>query len=379
MQSGSTVKRQAFIIILGLVCEPALADGDDQRRVVQTFDGRQDGSNAAYLNVSANDRNNSIPAAPQGGIEQLVTNAANSLTSRNRPVEGTTQEMMGEQRARNTLNAPEHMINSQYDQVGENLTNVILAEEVTNVMQQFGPGGSQLVDNDLVIGTLSGQAVQSGDNTANMIQVETAIGTGVQNFPWDSVQRVDNSMRIDTVMPSDLGPVTVAQRETTSASDSAFRTTTPEVVQHGRNLGNIMIAEEILNVSRTFTGEQVVRNFLQVDPGNAPASVMQSGVNIANYASAYHVEGLKQDSNGTQIVENSVVDGSLNDIRDQIKNYTAVSENYVNVVEIRKPPSDDVNPAEGVSVSQTSSVGQSLTSSGGGTRLQVGNSASVQR
>lgn len=379
MQSGSTVKRQAFIIILGLVCEPALADGDDQRRVVQTFDGRQDGSNAAYLNVSANDRNNSVPAAPQGGIEQLVTNAANSLTSRNRPVEGTTQEMMGEQRARNTLNAPEHMINSQYDQVGENLTNVILAEEVTNVMQQFGPGGSQLVDNDLVIGTLSGQAVQSGDNTANMIQVETAIGTGVQNFPWDSVQRVDNSMRIDTVMPSDLGPVTVAQRETTSASDSAFRTTTPEVVQHGRNLGNIMIAEEILNVSRTFTGEQVVRNFLQVDPGNAPASVMQSGVNIANYASAYHVEGLKQDSNGTQIVENSVVDGSLNDIRDQIKNYTAVSENYVNVVEIRKPPSDDVNPAEGVSVSQTSSVGQSLTSSGGGTRLQVGNSASVQR
>ena len=381
-----------FFAVPALVAAAAHADEPTGAVIEQFFDGRQIGLNTLDLTAPAEQIDTTTTLAPGiGGTlsqdnMQLITNAANVLISQTTIVEDAAQVSAGQQEAGNTLDGGElSILNGSLTQTGENLTNVIIAERVDSVMQQFGPGGMQTVENAANLGFAPGSLTQTGRNTANIVVADISIGSGAQVFPFDSVQSIDNFVRL-TGMPGDTPPF-----DPISGIPEQFADIAPgigqnvggsrgTIVQEGINLGNILISDEVRDVVRIFNGEQIVMNNILVEDMHAlPQSVTQSGINIANFVSAIEVSGLEQFSDGVQIVENNVMDTSLASLTAAIPSYTHVAENYVNVLHIRNPDgSTDSVSTLPVTATQTSNVPQS-SEMGSGRQVQVGNAIAIDR
>ncbi len=378
----------AIFASLALSATAAMADDTEGSIFQQEFSGIQSGLNEIILNAGSQNpasletESDIGTAAPLvgGNVDQLITNALNVLVSKGSVVSNATQISTGSQYATNLMDGRNATLaDGTLRQMGENLANVITAEQVDSVTQQFGPGAMQDVTNTALLRGNAGSVVQIGRNTANIVEAELSIGLGSQVFPFDSTQQINNFVRISDAapLPAEMAgfdvPATTLIRMSSDAS----------IWQEGTNMGNILIADEVRDVARVFNGQQIINNHIILDDiGQAPPQITQSGINVANFVSASRVSGLTQVSDGVQIVENRVTDGSLADLTAQVPQYTHVAENYVNVLHIRAPG----NPSGGtltvldatVSASQEARIPQSSVS-GNGRQVQVGNAATVER
>lgn len=375
------------ILVLILSATSVLADEvESALAILQEFAGTQTGLNSIVV------ENEFAGAEAQSMLDadQLVTNATNILLGGDEVVGDATQISLGSQIAKNTLTADgSTLLDGLHVQLGENLANVVVADRVERVSQQFGPGAIQSVENraslsDIASATFS----QTGRNTANLVFADLSIGGGEQFFPAGTTQTIRNLLTIGAAQPLETSsgsqePVPVATGALTSA-DAALD---HEIVQEGTNIGNVLIADEVLNVHRVFDGEQIVDNHVILpDPGDGAIvsrSILQSGVNIANFVSAVEVDGLTQTSEGVQIVSNRVTTPSLADLTGQLAAYTPVAENYVNVLHIRGPSDGQGFDAEAlsgstISVTQLADVPQTSTQ-GSGQQVQAGNAALIER
>jgi hypothetical protein len=290
-------------------------------------------------------------------INQSILNAANILMATNSVVNTAEQTMLGDQIARNRISANGAGNVLITNQIGENLANIIDADRVERIVQAFGPGATQLVLNDLTSAAagLSG-VMQTGRNTANVVTARLSIGSGEQLFPSDTVQRIENT--VDLTQP--VGP--------------KFK-----IDQSGTNIGNVLVADDVRNVTRVFSGDQIVRNTVVSNGGYIPARVNQTGLNIANFVSAQSVDGLTQVSDGNQIVENNIEGMSLAELSGGLADYSYSSTNIVNLLEIRGPASSSGSDSGStVRATQTAEQSQRVQSKSG-THSQVGNSASIIR
>jgi len=324
-----------------------------------------------------------------GDNRQLITNAANILINTSTVIDRTDQVFSGQQSASNLVaGGIGTMQNDDLIQMGENLANVVIADRVDSVMQQFGPGAEQIVLNDTQIGLNRGMIEQTGRNTANIVVAEISIGSGSQVFPDGSIQSIENTVRLaglgfDPVdyygagdMPEPYAGL-ASQMMRAEWMDEPFGA--GEINQTGVNLGNILISEEVRDVSRIFNGEQAILNMVYVDDDTAlPNHVTQSGINIANFVSAVEVSGLTQVSDGIQRVQNHVLDSSLQSLTEQLPSYTHVSENFVNVLHIREAEDSSSYGLLGIQASQSNTVPQN-SEMGNGRQVQVGNAVAVER
>lgn len=384
--------RRASLIAALPILLAAAANAEEQTGAVieQYFDGAQTGLN--ILNLSAPpEQSDSVLSGPIDGSTlsrenlQLITNASNILISQTTIIEDASQIGAGQQFAGNSVEGGEFsVLSGSLSQTGENLTNVIVAERVDSVLQQFGPGGSQIVDNQANLGFVTGELTQTGRNTANVVVAEISIGSGTQDFPFDSVQSINNFVRLTGPAegPMQIDPTAEIPDQFASIVTSADQTNgglRGTIVQEGINLGNILISDEVRDVVRIFNGEQIIRNNIVVEDMRAlPQNVTQSGINIANFVSAVEVSGLVQFSEGVQVVENDVTDTSLASLTAEIPGYVHVAENYVNVLYIRNGDGTGTVSTLPVSASQGNTIPQS-SEMGRGRQVQVGNAAAVER
>ncbi|WP_386679025.1 hypothetical protein [Loktanella sp. R86503] len=289
-----------------------------------------------------------------GSVDQSILNAVNLLIASEAVITSVDQTMLGDQIARNVVSGltPDTLTNT--NQIGENIANIVIADQVDAVRQSFGPGANQIVEN-LVSNpsaSLNG-IVQTGRNTANVVLANVSIGSGEQLFPSDTVQRVDNLTHLDygTALPNGIE-------------------------QHGTNIGNVLMADDVRNVARVFNGSQIVRNTVTTQNGHTPDRVNQSGLNIANFVSAKRVEGLMQVSNGNQTVKNHLQGATLADMSSALSEYTHSSTNIVNLLDIQNTdrPQSDTTVRAAQTANQTQTVQTRL-----GTHSQVGNAATINR
>ncbi|RMA44160.1 hypothetical protein [Rhodophyticola porphyridii] len=385
-------RHAGLVFAVSALVAAAAAHAEERTGVVvdQHFDASQIGLNTLDL-ANLPGQTDSLLSRPGIGASitqnntQLITNAANILISQTTVVESAEQIGAGQQLAGNTLTGGEFsVLSGSLQQTGENLTNVIIAERVDSMAQQFGPGGTQAVENLASLGFANGSLMQTGRNTANIVVAEISIGAGSQVFPFDSIQSIDNFVRLSgqpgNALPFDqafdipdqfvniangVGPATAGTRGV--------------IVQEGTNLGNILISDEVHDVVRVFNGEQIILNNILVEEMAAlPQNVTQSGINIANFVSAIEVSGLVQFSEGVQSVENDVTDASLASLTAQISEYNHVAENYANVLYIRNGEGGGTASILPVTASQGNTIPQS-SESGNGRQVQVGNAAAVER
>lgn len=393
----------------------AFADEDKTQEwsadVLQSFTGVQDALNSLVIEETTS------PITQANGIEtgqtgetpivrpefdvvlggenrQLITNAANILVATETFVDSLTQSTTGQQIATNEVFTEGEVGQvGNFVQLGENLTNVVEAKLVNDLTQQFGPGAIQSVENTFVVGGNTGTISQIGRNTANVARAEISIGPGSQSFPFDTVQTISNRVHLTSANPVEFGMdpeeiETIASLEIVETQGSPTDTMgmglseltegaqNGAIIQEGQNFGNVLVADEVRDVSRVFNGEQRVVNSVVVDgPEDLPTSVTQIGLNIANFVSASEVSGLTQETNGVQIVENTVTDSTLASLTSQLPNYSQTSENYVNVLNIV----GGEERTEGLSLSagQNNTAQQASVSSG--RSLQVSNSVNVTR
>jgi len=301
----------------------------------------------------------SIAAINADDVNQSILNAANILMAKDAAVNTARQTMRGNQIARNEIVVDGTGSALITDQIGENLANIITADRVERISQAFGPGATQTVSNDLTSAAAGLAGVtQEGRNTANIVTARLSIGSGEQLFPSDTSQKVENTINLN----QPIGPQL-------------------DIVQSGTNIGNVLVADEVRNVTRVFSGDQIVRNTVVSHGGDMPTRVTQSGLNIANFVSAKTVDGLTQVSDGNQIVENSVVGMSLADIAGGSENYSYSSTNIINLLEIQSidtPRSGRRVGSSTVKARQIANQPQRVQSSNG-THSQVGNAASISR
>ncbi|MBM2576773.1 hypothetical protein JQC91_10705 [Jannaschia sp. Os4] len=363
-----------LLIAIALVGTAASAAADEPApttgiTTTQTFDGMQDGSNFVTINglpgrFLNDDRTQSdLATLPplddtfdrQRGatIDQSVLNAANILLSSATTVSLAQQVNVGTQRAENGVtlfHAPGS--SATVRQTGENLTNIIVADQVNEIEQAFGPGAAQLVDNAATLRGGFTEVDQTGRNTANVVVADISIGGGAQIFPEDTVQDVRNVARF---------------------VDTGAR---GRVSQQGTNIGNVLVADEVQNVTRVFEGDQIVRNMVETGGGPRPSRISQSGLNIANFVAASRIVNLSQVSGGRQIVENTVDGKTLAELDDR-RGVSQSSTNIVNLLHVTRP-----NPGGGgdfLRAEQTALQPQSATGGGGGRHTQIGNAAMIDR
>ena len=291
-------------------------------------------------------------------LNQSILNATNILLATGNDVNSIHQSMQGNQTASNI--AENHSLDKPLvsAQTGENLANIVIANRIDNVTQSFGPGASQNILNDLrSAGATLDTVTQTGRNTANVATAELSIGSGGQFFPRDTSQLIENIVEVSN-------PI-----------GGAF-----DVVQSGVNIGNVLVAEEVKDVTRVFSGSQTVRNIVTYPEGNIPLSLTQTGLNIANFVSATRVDGLSQVSDGTQVVENSGDDHSLAGITTRVTSHSYSSTNVVNLLEVNEPASADHVVIKNTTVSATQTANQpQRVQSSNGTHSQIGNSATISR
>lgn len=176
------------------------------------------------------------------------------------------------------------------NQTGANYANMVQGNTISLADQAMLSGSRQFISNAVNIGGPVGDIHQKGTNVANVALAEVAIGTAIQEIQDDVEQRVDNYIEInaDTVVSG-------------------------AITQRGFNYGNVLVADRVDEITRTFYGDQVVRNEIVLNASTVPM-ITQSGSNIANLVVANHIGSVQQISNGSQLVENIVTDGDGNPI-----------------------------------------------------------------
>jgi hypothetical protein len=316
--------------------------------IQQVQEGTQSGTNDLYLNVNR-------PIAGYGrDIDQSTTNVANVLQAKTYTIQSISQTMHGSQLAGSLYIDDAARQMASLSQSGENLANVVTANRIENVAQYLGDNASQSVLNTIEQASGVAAVNQYGSNMANVAYADVSIGSGMQVFPTGASQTVKN-----LIAPKNGGTV-------------------GKIAQTAQNMGNVLVADKVENVSRTFNGRQEIDNtFLNAPGAPVPESIKQSGLNVANYISANVVNNVSQISMGAQVITNTAYDpdlGPLSDSTPGVRDFDQSSSNFVNLTVINSTPGSSSEP---VSLSQNSSMPQSAQ--GAGTQSQVANMATINR
>ncbi len=322
-------------------------------QIVQSFEGQQDASQSlGWSNVSI-----------AKSARQTAGNAGNIIDVSGRPLDSVRQDFEGQQFSANDiiLNAV-----SALETIGQevsNTGNAVVGGDIGNVEQYFADGSVQHAKNNLVLPDLPGTLRQSGTNTMNLVYSEQSVALSSQNFTKQAEQRVDN--HIDVTGAGGAGAI----------------------VQEGSNLGNIIVARDVDEVIRDFSGDQIINNVVRLEDGARWGSISQNGTNIANYIEAENIGYLEQtSSNGEQVVNNRVEvvtlkngpDGTLEEITQITSpNITQNSNNYVNMIVLKATAEEGSSQA--VDVVQSAEYSQSVQGANSGAVSQTGNAVVIER
>lgn len=314
-------------------------------QIVQSFEGQQDASQAlGWTNVSL-----------AKSARQAAANAGNIIDVSDRPRDSVRQDFEGKQLSVNDiiLNAVSAL--ETLEQEASNTGNAVVGGDIGNVEQYFADGSVQHAKNNLVLLDLPGTLRQSGTNTMNLVYSEQSVALSSQNFTKQAEQRVDN--HIDVTGAGGAGAI----------------------VQEGRNLGNIIVARNVDEVIRDFSGDQIINNVVRLEDGARWGSISQNGTNIANYIEAENIGYLEQtSSNGEQVVNNRVEVMTLQGLTQITSpNITQNSNNYVNMIVLKTTAED--GSSQTVDVLQSAEYSQSVQGANAGAVSQTGNAVVIER
>lgn len=314
-------------------------------QIVQSFEGQQDASQAlGWTNVSL-----------AKSARQAAANAGNIIDVSDRPLDSVRQDFEGKQLSVNDiiLNAVSAL--ETLEQEASNTGNAVVGGDIGNVEQYFADGSVQHAKNNLVLLDLPGTLRQSGTNTMNLVYSEQSVALSSQNFTKQAEQRVDN--HIDVTGAGGAGAI----------------------VQEGRNLGNIIVARNVDEVIRDFSGDQIINNVVRLEDGARWGSISQNGTNIANYIEAENIGYLEQtSSNGEQVVNNRVEVMTLQGLTQITSpNITQNSNNYVNMIVLKTTAED--GSSQTVDVLQSAEYSQSVQGANAGAVSQTGNAVVIER
>lgn len=224
-------------------------------------------ANQGFLNVGTS-------AAP---IVQQSSNVGNHVSLENFDFGNVRQLATTQQTSSN-----EAMLSDIRDltQTGSNTVNMIEANSIGH-LDQVLEGTTQEVANTASARMMRGDLNQSGTNLANIAVARDTLLATFQNFDEASDQIVKNTLTVD----GGNGRIT----------------------QEGLNIGNFIDAHNVDQITRHFSGSQVVENTINVGRALRGGTIVQSGTNIANYVRATgEVSTITQTSTGAQIVRNDI-------------------------------------------------------------------------
>lgn len=282
-------------------------------------------------------------------LTQSGTNSANIVNQPDISVFSAEQSLLGQQGTTNSIELWQDLVLHDINQQGVNIADAITAEAANSVTQLLDDSAVQKVDNSTSTGSAVGDLMQTGVNAANLAFVAESIGSGSQKFPQGAVQEVDND---------------VALKNGASANS---------IEQTGVNIGNLLSADKVDQVTRVFAGTQKVTNHVNFGSSQMPASITQGGVNVANLVVASQIGSLHQISTGTQSTINTVEDGTLQQFTSNPFGGVLTqqsNENYVNIVVLKSAAQDGQN----IVLSQEANFPQANT---GAPASQVGNTMSI--
>lgn len=317
----------------------------DSAQIVQILNGRQDAvQSLGWKNVSV-----------AKSARQNASNAGNVVDVDDRALDTVRQDFEGKQFSINdiVLNAVSAL--ESIEQEASNTGNAVIGGDIGNVEQYFANGSVQQAANNLVLPDLPGTLRQSGTNTMNLVYSEQSVALSSQNFTKQAQQLVDNRVVV-----------------TGAGGDGA-------IVQEGTNLGNIIVARNVDEVVRDFSGDQIINNVVTLRDGARWGSISQNGTNIANYIEAENIGYLKQTStNGKQIVNNTVEVLTLKGLTEITSpNITQNSNNFVNMIVLKTTDKDGAPKI--VDVLQSAEYGQKVQGANAGTVSQTGNAVVIDR
>lgn len=315
-------------------------------QIIQRFAGQQDATQV--LNWTA-------PSLAVG-VRQTASNAGNVVDINDKALESVRQDFDGKQLSLNEIVLNTVAALESIEQDASNIGNAVIGGDIGNVEQYFADGSVQHAMNHLILPELPNTVRQSGLNTMNLVYSEQSVALSSQNFTKQAEQVVDNRLNI------------------TGAGGGGT------IVQEGTNLGNIIIARNVDEVVRDFSGDQVINNVVTLQNGARWGSISQNGINIANYIEAESIGYLRQtSSNGQQIVNNRVEQVTLDGLTQAITspNITQNSNNYVNVIVLKKALPDGTSQV--VDVLQSAEYGQTVQGANAGAVSQTGNAVVIER
>lgn len=317
----------------------------DSAQIVQILNGRQDAvQSLGWKNVSV-----------AKSARQNASNAGNVVDVDDRALDSVRQDFEGKQFSINdiVLNAVSAL--ESIEQEASNTGNAVIGGDIGNVEQYFANGSVQQAANNLVLPDLPGTLRQSGTNTMNLVYSEQSVALSSQNFTKQAQQLVDNRVVV-----------------TGAGGDGA-------IVQEGTNLGNIIVARNVDEVVRDFSGDQIINNVVTLRDGARWGSISQNGTNIANYIEAENIGYLKQTStNGKQIVNNTVEVLTLKGLTEITSpNITQNSNNFVNMIVLKTTDKDGASKI--VDVLQSAEYGQKVQGANAGNVSQTGNAVVIDR
>lgn len=317
----------------------------DSAQIVQILNGRQNAvQSLGWKNVSV-----------AKSARQNASNAGNVVDVDDRSLDSVRQDFDGKQFSINdiVLNAVSAL--ETIEQEASNTGNAVIGGDIGNVEQYFADGSVQHAKNNLVLPDLPGTLRQSGTNTMNLVYSEQSVALSSQNFTKQAQQLIDNRVVV-----------------TGSGGEGA-------IVQEGTNLGNIIVARNVDEVVRDFSGDQIINNVVTLRDGARWGSISQNGTNIANYIEAENIGYLKQTStNGKQIVNNTVEVLTLQGLTEITSpNITQNSNNFVNMIVLKATDKDGASKI--VDVLQSAEYGQKVQGANAGTVSQTGNAVVIDR
>lgn len=315
-------------------------------QIIQRFAGQQDATQV--LNWTA-------PSLAVG-VRQTASNAGNVVDINDKALKSVRQDFDGKQLSLNEIVLNTVAALESIEQDASNIGNAVIGGDIGNVEQYFADGSVQHAMNHLILPELPSTVRQSGLNTMNLVYSEQSVALSSQNFTKQAEQVVDNRLNI------------------TGAGGGGA------IVQEGTNLGNIIIARNVDEVVRDFSGDQVINNVVTLQNGARWGSISQNGINIANYIEAESIGYLRQtSSNGQQIVNNRVEQVTLDGLTQTITspNITQNSNNYVNVIVLKKALPDGTSQV--VDVLQSAEYGQTVQGANAGAVSQTGNAVVIER
>jgi hypothetical protein len=328
-------------------------------QISQVFSGSQgidqrlsrSGSDLLLNGGSGTGASLAVPAAEDlpVALVQTGSNAANIVGLPEMGIYSADQKLEGRQGIANRIDLGQGQALHDIGQQGVNIANAITATAVRSVSQLLGDAAVQKVGNVADSSSDVGDLSQAGVNAANLAFASESIGTGAQDFPTGAVQQVDNLVTL--------------RAGATAAS----------IAQSGVNIGNLLSADRIDQVTRVFAGTQQVTNTVDFGSGPMPRQITQSGVNVANLVVASEIGTLNQVSTGRQVTTNTVVDGTLKEYTDNPFGGVLTqqsNQNYVNIVILKGTKSD----GQDIVLSQTANFPQS---NAGSPASQVGNSMTI--